>query len=278
MLPRQSVFGNSISAPVTESVTPVAERKKCLKFLSARSAADIPHEIHSITRKTPANRSFESRPESAENSPKLSRFTPKSIAHMRLNQLNPVKILLAISLVLFAASLGFQCYYRVGESPDWSFRTENGPVGFLLLMIGWMGLLTHEYAWLANPCYAIAMLIVYFAFEGLTKPRKSGTDPDFDFLASLVFAIIFSIAATLLSLSFMLQSWTYAGPGAVGMTHQIAGYSLGYYLWVGAILTQLTVLTAEIYHRIRVRSMQSQKCDQATQVVSSDNSQGGGVK
>lgn len=157
---------------------------------------------------------------------------------MRFNRRILGKTLLAGSAVLFALSLGFQCFYSEGETPDWSFGSQEGP-GFLLLMIGWLGLIEHEYAWLANPCYALAMICALSIIKKFSKSETSSTNPDYDSVLAFMFSMKFSIAATLLSLSFLLQSSTMMGPGPAGTLSRIEGYCPGYFLWCASMVVQL---------------------------------------
>jgi len=187
---------------------------------------------------------------------------------IRLHQFTLGKILLAISILLFAASLGLQCYYCEGESPDWSFGSDS-ILGMNLLVLGWMGvLLTYEFAWLANPCYAVAMTFVMGGHQAQSKFEKSGTQPDPSPRSLLISAAIFSLGATLFSLTFLFQSSTYMGSGAAGSIFRIIGYGPGYYLWVAAMLTQLVGLSIEIYHGPRVHSIQNRKSAETIDALS----------
>ncbi|MCA9092580.1 MAG: hypothetical protein KDA68_03770 [Planctomycetaceae bacterium] len=118
-------------------------------------------------------------------------------------------------------------------------------------MIGWIGLIEHEYAWLANLCYAFAMFIAFSTFKDFSKSEKSLANPDQDYLAALIFSMIFSVAATLLALSFLLQSSTYMSHGPAGTLRPIAGYSPGYFLWVASMVVQLLGVVVLPRHRIQ---------------------------
>ncbi len=67
---------------------------------------------------------------------------------------------IGLSLFLFAASLKF---------PAFVFREHEPVIGGSLLFFGWIGILTGDFGWLANPAYLLALGFLYFGTESAAK-------------------------------------------------------------------------------------------------------------
>ena len=125
-----------------------------------------------------------------------------------------------LSLTLYLLSLCFACFYVEGDQPDWTFFPDKGP-GLLLLLIGWIGVLAGEVAWIANPLWMLG--VVFFLVANQKNAKSSDT------AVSGSVALFFAIAAQSFAMTFLLQSKTLCGNGASAA--QIAGYCPGYYFW-----------------------------------------------
>lgn len=175
---------------------------------------------------------------------------------MRFKQLIQGKNLLLLSMLLFVASLGFQCYYCEGDSPDWSFGSPKYP-GYLLLILGWFGVLITELAWLANPFYGVVMALAHEHLKNLKKPEKSGQKNSFEIQAGLAIGILVSVSAVMLSLSFLFQTSTCFVDGPLGNSKKIAGYGPGYVLWGSAMVLQLFWVRGIFSRRDKVKGSNS---------------------
>lgn len=133
------------------------------------------------------------------------------------------------SWTLYVLSLCFSCYYLEGEPLDLSFPSDIS-LGIVLLGIGWMGILSGEIAWIANPLWGIGVLLSCSA-------RKRGELVEKP-LGYAWMTLIFSLVAQVLALTFLFQATTFAGSGAAGVRHEIVGYGPGYFLWNFSITMQ----------------------------------------
>lgn len=133
----------------------------------------------------------------------------------------PSTWLFRASGTLFVLSLCFSCCYLEGESLDLSFPSDIAP-GIVLLGIGWMGILTGEVAWVANPLWGIGVLLS-------CSVRKRGKLVE-NALGYAWTTLVFSLVAQVLALTFLFQTSTFCGGGAAGVRHDIVGYGPGYLL------------------------------------------------
>ncbi len=121
------------------------------------------------------------------------------------------RILLWISMGLFATSLLCDGFYVEGASPRaWS-------LGFGELIIGRYAALTGVYAWLANPL----LLTAWITFRS----------------KSARVSLLCSVAALCFMLSFLLVHRIEVSEA--GNSARIAGYGLGYWLWISSALVLL---------------------------------------
>lgn len=108
------------------------------------------------------------------------------------------------SILLFAASLTQDCFYI--DRPENPRAWSNG---FGLLMVGWLGILTGVYSWLANPTLLVAWLAMW-------SP------------AHRTYAIGTAGIALLLTLSFLLHHDIMSDES--GNRSKITAYGPGYWL------------------------------------------------
>ena len=120
-----------------------------------------------------------------------------------------MQFILALSVILFLASLIFKTYCINGECRG---------RGFLNFLIGWLGVfhLNGSKAWLANPFLIISW---FFFFQ---KPKT---------------ALILSVIAFLFAVSFYFQQTIVYNEA--GMAGKITGYKAGYWLWVSSICVMI---------------------------------------
>lgn len=118
------------------------------------------------------------------------------------------KIFLIISVALFIFSLTQKCYCTTTQCGD----------SIMVFLLGWSALISGGagIAWLANPLLILAWIM-------LNKNLK--------------FAMVLSVFAMLLSLSFLLFDSIVDNEG--GGAHQITSYKAGYWLWVASNITML---------------------------------------
>lgn len=145
------------------------------------------------------------------------------------------------SLLLFALSMPFSCYYLEGGRLDWRIFGGNAP-GLLLLMIGWIGILTGEIAWIANPLWGLAVLF------GLQGKQKTETDVRAYAWSSLVLGV----AAQIFALTFLFQRTTQCGNG--GVESEIGGYGPGYFLWISSIAVHVWGAATLVYEAKRTNA------------------------
>ena len=112
------------------------------------------------------------------------------------------------SMLLFLVSLTQDCFFidRAEDPRAWAN-------GFGLLTVGWLGVFTGVYAWLANPTLLIAWLAMW-------SP------------AHRIYSLGASVVAMLLALSFLLHDNILADEA--GNRAMITGYGPGYWLWISS--------------------------------------------
>ena len=131
------------------------------------------------------------------------------------------------SLCLYVASLFFSCYHLESEQQDWSFFSGEA-TGFLLLLIGWIGVFCNEYAWLANPLWLVSFALV-------KHNAKVDTPNDGLTLFTKWFATFCCIGAIALALTFTFQTSTHCGRGGQALT-EIGGLGPGFFLWISSFV------------------------------------------
>lgn len=118
------------------------------------------------------------------------------------------------SIFLFLASLTQDCFYI--DRPDDPRAWANG---FGLLLVGWLGVLTGIYSWLANPTLLIAWLAMW-------SP------------AHRRYAIGSASIALLMMLSFLFHQDIMSDEA--GNRSRITHYGPGYWLWIGSAVLALS--------------------------------------
>jgi hypothetical protein len=133
--------------------------------------------------------------------------------------INAVKIIRYISIALFLVSLT-QNTFSTGDDGD-----GTGTSGIIDLLAGTLFFYTSPAAWVwfANPLLLIAWIYLF------TKPKAS---------------LVTSLLAAVISLSFILFDSIRTDEG--GGLHPIAGYEIGYGLWVTSCLL---MLFANVYRK-----------------------------
>ena len=122
-----------------------------------------------------------------------------------------------LSLAAFVSSLCCRCYETNGNSTD--------TIGLSILLLGWMSIVGAEIAWLANPLWLLAIVLLF-------SVRKYEADEHR--MAKLVGGLFLSVFATVCALSFYFQHSTLGGSGPAGTQFEITAYLHGYYLWLAA--------------------------------------------
>ncbi|MEN3110890.1 hypothetical protein ACFONG_03435 [Uliginosibacterium paludis] len=122
------------------------------------------------------------------------------------------------SIVLFALSLAMPAF-RFSEDEVW-FKFSSGNdlwPGFLVLILGWIGVFQGVFAWLSNPLWAIGML--FYAKKRFSR------------------AFQFFVAAFLFALSvYFLKKIAINEGGGEGAIYSMG---LGYYTWLASIISIL---------------------------------------
>jgi len=116
------------------------------------------------------------------------------------------KAALILSLGLYGISLVL---------PALEFQRDPTVSGFKVLAYGWMGVLTGDVAWLANPAY--------FAAIAVFGERKHA-------MAVVAAAIALGLGAT----TVLAKSWYYASTGA-----PVKALGPGFYVWMASFLVLL---------------------------------------
>lgn len=117
------------------------------------------------------------------------------------------------SILLFLASLTQDCFYidRVENPRAWAN-------GFGLLVVGWLGILTGIYSWLANPTLLIAWLTLFSPAHRRYAMGSAGV-------------------ALLMTLTFLLHDEMMSDEA--GNRSKITAYGPGYWLWIGSAVFAL---------------------------------------
>jgi hypothetical protein len=115
-------------------------------------------------------------------------------------------------MLLFLASLPCDGFYIRQDDQSASYGS-----GFELLLIGILGPLDGTYAWLANPALLVAWITLPL------RPRAV--------------ALGFSLAALGIALEFLRRQNVWLNEA--GGRGEIAGFGLGYWLWIANIATAL---------------------------------------
>ncbi|MEL6109103.1 MAG: hypothetical protein AAFU85_24110 [Planctomycetota bacterium] len=136
-------------------------------------------------------------------------------------------IALGISVAIYIASLTMPCYSYGQQETVLGVDSVGTVYGGSLLLIGWMGVLSFEFAWFANPLYLCAC-------AGILASRKNPCNEGQAALLALMpcFAIAFA-------LSFLMYRTTAAGGGPAGTEWVITAYLPGYYLWIASMVALL---------------------------------------
>ncbi len=113
---------------------------------------------------------------------------------------------LGASVALFAACLLNDGYYIEGPNPD-AWADARG-----LLMLGWIGIASGTFAWLANPALLLAWVLAL-------KKKHS-------------LALVATIAAFVLMVTFLLQDTVISSEAPT--YSRITGYGMGFWLWVAS--------------------------------------------
>jgi hypothetical protein len=98
--------------------------------------------------------------------------------------------------------------------------------GWAVLTLGWLGLLTGQFGWLANAGF-IACLIL------MIRPRAPGR-----------LGIALGLATAGLALHSLGWSWVYRNDGPRAVPAPIMGFHAGYYLWVATTVAAGAMLLA----------------------------------
>jgi hypothetical protein len=141
------------------------------------------------------------------------------------------KYCLAVSVLLFLASLPFTAYYY---QTDGSSDTRPGLPGLMLLLLGWLGLYGGMVAWAANP----ALIWSWHCLRESLRPQPTDIRPvDRDRHKKLRDeGVLYSVLAVILGLSFLVHEQI--PTGSAGFS-KITGYGPGYFLWIASILAAL---------------------------------------
>lgn len=144
-------------------------------------------------------------------------------------------IFVHISCLLFAVSLILPCFFCEGEAQDW-WPAVDGRLGIYVLLTGWIGVLAMEVPWLANPCWATAVTMVY----GAWLFRQSDQPESIHDAGAAAFA--FALPAFSLGGVFLFQKTTICAHVPLGDSANIVAYGPGYIVWMSS-LTSLLIAT-----------------------------------
>ena len=114
--------------------------------------------------------------------------------------------------------------------PALLFANDKPVLGGTLLALGWLGILTHDIAWFANPLYFLSILAYITAMICTDAEEKTFA------ILSNASALIFIILALFLGLtSFLAEMWytsPFGGP-------RIIELGIGFYIWMLSFLILL---------------------------------------
>ena len=105
--------------------------------------------------------------------------------------------------------------------------------GWAVLMLGWLGFMLGQFAWLANFLFIAALILM-----SLRRPP-------------LVWSIVIGAATSLLALHALSWTWVYRNEGPATAPSAVLGYGAGYYLWIAATVAAGAVLCAAALLRPR---------------------------
>jgi hypothetical protein len=114
------------------------------------------------------------------------------------------KIIMLVSVIVFAASLTQKCFYIEVHIP------KQPPSGWYLLLIGLIGVFGGYFEWLANPVLLAAWV---FSFAGKNKV-----------------ALLLGILASAFMVAFLFRHVMIASEAPT--YEKIVGYGAGYWLWL----------------------------------------------
>ncbi len=135
-----------------------------------------------------------------------------------MNNINSIKIILIISIILFIISLTQKTY---------CLDANCGYIGFSDLLFGWLGVLYEKegsYAWLANPFLLLTWIFIF------KNPK---------------IALVLSIIAFSFAFSFYFQKEMVKNEA--GIIGKITHYKMGYWLWISSILIIILGNIVSIY-------------------------------
>src|SRR5919204_3557082 len=121
------------------------------------------------------------------------------------------KLIVLLSVIVFAVSLTQNCYNIEGHDPK-----ASAP-GFYLLLLGLIGVFDGIFEWLANPVLLAAWI---FSFAGKNK-----------------IAFLLGVLASALMLAFLFRHTIITNEA--GHYAKIIGYGPGYWLWLTSALLMI---------------------------------------
>ena len=100
--------------------------------------------------------------------------------------------------------------------PVATFGSGAGEIwaGWAVLMLGWLGLLTGQLAWLANFGFVACLFL-------MIRPRPPGN-----------FGLIVGGCTLALAVHGLGWAWVYRNQGSAALPTPIVAYHAGYYLWI----------------------------------------------
>ena len=124
--------------------------------------------------------------------------------------MTPLMKYAAVALVLaWAASLAMPvATFGAGADETWA--------GWAVLMLGWLGFLTGQFAWLGNFGFVACLFL-------LIRPKAPGRT-----------GLIIGGVTLALALHGLGWSWVYRNDGPAAVPTPIEGYHAGYYLWIAS--------------------------------------------
>ena len=105
--------------------------------------------------------------------------------------------------------------------------------GWAVLMLGWLGFMLGQFAWLANFLFIAALILM-----SLRRPPR-------------VWSLVIGGATSLLALHALSWTWVYRNEGPATEPSAVLGYGAGYYLWIAATVAAGALLCAAALLRPR---------------------------
>ena len=105
--------------------------------------------------------------------------------------------------------------------------------GWAVLMLGWLGFMLGQFAWLANFLFIAALILM-----SLRRPP-------------LVWSLVIGGATSLLALHSLSWTWVYRNEGPATAPSAVLGYGSGYYVWIAATVAAGALLCAAALLRPR---------------------------